>query len=229
MTDENDTSTPAKVEPAGAQESAGRLDRQVPLKKVLAVVGVLVVLGGTFYAGMAYENHRIVSGIEDAFSDFGDEDSDSQSASDDEEQEEPVPDPVELAVDQPFTTAASDEDGEAVGEITVTLIKVDVNSEGQDEDPKLTRTANLYFKVENSGDTSVSPSLPASNFEGEDGQVFSDTSAYCEDDELPYGDIEPGQFVEGCGAYYAPSGAGRLTFESDVEGAVPFFVSIKAS
>lgn len=57
-------------------------DRQVSLKKVVAVFAAVAVIGGTFYAGMAFENHRIRSGIEEAFSDFGDEDMGEESATD---------------------------------------------------------------------------------------------------------------------------------------------------
>src|SRR4051812_48615955 len=92
------------------------VNRSVSLKQVLIGAAVLVVLLGTFLAGMAYENHRIKSSFETVFGDFDDD-----NAFEDESEAEAAPDPVELVVDEPLKVRTSDG-----GELTVTLNKVEI-------------------------------------------------------------------------------------------------------
>lgn len=203
------------------------VNKQVSLKKVLAVVGVLVVLGGTFYAGMAYENHRIQKGFEEAFSGLG-EGPEDDSTGEDESTETTAPEAVELVKNKPLVVELADEDfdDESDGQVTVTLTDARTGeaSGSYEEQPDLTRNLTWYVKIENTGDTVVEPSLQG-HFESDDGEVFDFTGVMC-DDEIPSESIKPGQFLAGCGTSDIPSDAGRFVFDGDQ---TTFFIPVKAS
>lgn len=199
------------------------MNRTITLKTALIVVGGLVVLAGTFFAGMQYEDYRIAKGIEDAFS--GPDEPGSESGEDSQEGADSAPEPVELVKGKPLTVEMFDVDG-AAGELTITLQKTALgkSSESYEDQPGLTRNIEFTLKVENTGDSPLEPTLQG-HFESNDGQVYDFTGVFC-DNELPTAAIDPGQFVEGCGTSDIPDDAGRLIFDS-VE--TPFYIQIDAA
>lgn len=202
------------------------MDKQVSLKKVLAVVGALVVLGGTFYAGMLYENHRITSSIEDAFSDFGDGDTSTDGASDavDSDDEE-APEATEFKEGSTVKIETENYDGDA-GEMTVTLKKVAISKrepDGAEDYPDLTRFLQFDLKVENTGTSTVSDPSFQGHFESEDGKVYEFSGFICDNDDMPADELDPGKYVEGCNRAAIPEGAGKFVFDS-----APYFIPVAA-
>lgn len=205
------------------------MDKQVSLKNVIAVLAVLAVLGGTFWAGMAYENHRIQRGFEEAFSGLGEElEDEPPSTSEDQVSEAPAPEAVELTKNTPLVVDLADEDfdDKSDGQITVTLTDVRTAdaSGSYEEQPDLTRNLVWYVKIENTGDTVVEPSLQG-HFESESGEVFDFAGVFC-DDEIPSKAIKPGQFLSGCGTSDIPADAGRFVFDG---GETEFYIPVKAA
>jgi hypothetical protein len=195
------------------------VDKQVSLKKVLAVVGVLVVLGGTFYAGMAYENHRITSGIEDAFSDFGDDDTAMEGDTGDTTEadpEEEASEPTELKEGSTVKVETENYDGEP-SEMSVTLNKVAITGrepDGEEDYPDLTRFLQFDLKVENTGTSVVSDPSFQGHFESQDGKVYEFSGFICDSDDMPTDELDPGKYVEGCNRAAIPEGAGKFVFDS---------------
>lgn len=199
------------------------MDKQVSLKKVLAVVGALVVLGGTFYSGMLYENHRITSGIEDAFSGFGEDDSDAD-ATDSESKE--APEPTELKEGSTVKVETENYDGEP-GEMAVTLNKVAITErepDGEEDYPDLTRFLQYDIKVENTGTTVLSDPSFQGHFESEDGKVYEFSGFICDSNDMPTDELDAGKYVEGCNRAAIPEGAGKFVFDS-----APFYIPVTAS
>lgn len=202
------------------------MDKQVSLKKVLAVVGVVIVLGGTFYSGMLFENHRITKGFEEAFEGFGDEDSalDGDIEGSSEEAEE-VPEPTELTEGQTVTYSGENYDGQDE-ERSVTLVKVSLSVRELDEDsddPDLTRYLQFDLKVQNTGDSVVSDPSFQGHFESEDGKVYDFSGVTCDDNDMPTDELDPGKYVEGCNEAAIPEGAGKFVFDS-----APYYISVPA-
>lgn len=202
------------------------MDKQVSLKKVLAVVGVVVVLGGTFYSGMLFENHRITSSIEDAFEGFGGDDSsldgDTEDTADDAEE---APEPTELTEGQTVTYSGENYDGQEE-ERSVTLVKVSLSDRELDEDsddPDLTRYLQFDLKVQNTGDAVVSDPSFQGHFESEDGKVYDFSGFVCDDNDMPSDELDPGKYVEGCNQAAIPDGAGKFVFDS-----APYYISVPA-
>jgi hypothetical protein len=178
----------------------------VPLKWVVAALGALIVLALTFYAGMAYEDHRIKTGIEEAFSGLGDL-GDSSTGSDGGTTEGgDAPDPVELTENTPVEVQTYD------GTMTYTLLSSELKNKAA-ADETLTRNLSYRLKVENTGDAPASPTTN-SHFETDDGQVLDFAGVFCLDDSLPSDTIDPGQFVQGCDSSDLPDDGGRLIFDS---------------
>lgn len=202
------------------------MDKQVSLKKVLAVVGALVVLGGTFYAGMLYENHRITSGIEDAFSGFGEDDTASDGGTDGTDSgAEKTPKLTEFKVNSTVKVETENYDGEA-GEMSVTLKKVAVRERkpsGEDDYPELTRYLRFDLKVENTGSSVVSDPSFQGHFESEDGKVYEFSGFMCDSGDMPTDELDPGKYVEGCNEAAIPQGAGKFVFDS-----APFYIPVAA-
>lgn len=174
----------------------------MPIKWVVTGVGGLVVLALTFYAGMAYENHRIQGAFEDAFSGFDDLDT---GPGEDEGEGAEAAEPVELVENEPVTVATYD------GEMTVTLISAEVRPEAL-VDEVLTRNLKYVVRVENSGPTPLYPAL-SPHYETDSGEVLEFAGVFCDEDSLPSDEIDPGQFVEGCETSDIPDDAGRLVFD----------------
>lgn len=202
------------------------MDKQVSLKKVLAVVGVLVVLGGTFYTGMLYENHRITSSIEDAFSDFGDDDTSSDGDTDvTDSGDEKAPEATELEEGSTVKIETENYDGDA-GELSVTLNKVAITKrepDGAEDYPDLTRFLQFDLKVENTGTSEVSDPSIQGHFESEDGKVYEFSGFICDTDDMPTDALDPGKYVEGCNRAAIPEGAGKFVFDS-----APYFIPVAA-
>lgn len=197
------------------------MDRQVSLKKVLAVVGALVVLGGTFYAGMAFQNHRIASSFEEAFSDFGDEtenDTDTEDAP-----EEPDVQPVEVVQGDTVRSVLADDSG-ATMEITFEKIRVTDGANASEEED-LVRNLEWTVKVKNVGDVDFDADL-SGHFESADGQVYDFAGVMCETDDLGYETLEPGKFIQGCSSSDIPATAGQFIFDSFEE---PLFIVVDAA
>jgi hypothetical protein len=200
------------------------VDKQVSLKKVLAVLGTLVILGGTFYAGMLYEDHRIASGIEDAFGDLGEE---YTEVTDGEAEETPQPtEAEELKEGSTVKVETENYDGEP-GEMSVTLKKVAITGRepaGEDDYPDLTRFLRFDLKVENTGTTVLSDPSFQGHFESEDGKVYEFSGFICDSDDMPTDELQPGKYVEGCNQAAIPEGAGKFVFDS-----APFYIPVAAS
>lgn len=196
------------------------MDRQVSLKKVLAVVGVLVVLAGTFYAGMAYENHRIASSFEDAFSGLGDEFDEDVTT---EETEEPEVEPAEVNEGDSVTSVVADDSGTTM-EITFEKIGI-TDGANASEDEDLTRNLEWIVTIKNVGDVDFDADL-SGHFESEEGQVYDFAGVSCETGDLAYQTLKPGKFVKGCSSSDIPATAGRFIFDAYEE---PLFISVPAA
>lgn len=192
MSDPTPPSTPAST------------TKSVPMKWIAAAVGALVVLGGTFFAGMAYENNRIENELKEAFSGLGG-DSDESLFGEDEPAED-APEPVELTEGTPIEVQDS-----SGGTVTITLLSKKMNNEAS-ADEAMARNLEYMVKVENTGTTPVSVSL-GGNFETEAGQVLDFSGVMCAENDLPYDEIDPGQWVEGCSSSDLPTDAGKLVFD----------------
>ncbi|WP_311209483.1 MULTISPECIES: hypothetical protein [unclassified Aeromicrobium] len=198
------------------------MDRQVSLKKVLAVIGTLVVLGGTFYAGMAYQSHRIASSFEEAFSDFGDE-TDSATDADEADVEEPDVEPVEVAQGDTVTSVLADDSG-ATMEITFEKIRVTDGANASEEED-LVRNLEWTVKVKNIGDVDFDADL-SGHFESAAGQVYDFAGVMCETDDLGYETLETGKFIQGCSSSDIPATAGQFIFDAFEE---PLFIKVDAA
>lgn len=198
------------------------MDRQVSLKKVLAVVGVLALLGGTFYAGMAYQNHRIASSFEEAFSDFGDETEEGFDETD-TEAEEPEVEPVEVAQGDTVTSVLADDSG-ATMEITFEKIRVTDGANASEEED-LVRNLEWTVKVKNVGDVDFDADL-SGHFESAEGQVYDFAGVMCETDDLGYETLKPGKFIQGCSSSDIPATAGQFIFDAFEE---PLFIKVDAA
>jgi hypothetical protein len=197
------STTPPTLPPPPAREEAERTPgRSVPLKYVLIGLGALIVLSVTFYAGMAYENHRIKSAVEDAFSGFGTE---SEESSEGDEEAESTPEPVELVEGSPVETNTYE------GTVTVTLISTSASDEAA-ADEVLTRNLAYEVKIENTGSTPVTPSF-SGHYETDAGEVLEFAGVFCDEDSLPSDELDPGQFVQGCESSDLPDESGRLVFD----------------
>jgi hypothetical protein len=170
------------------------------------------VLALTFYAGMAYENHRIKVGIEEAFSGFGESDTSTEDdvfgeGEGDAVEGESAPEPVELVENSPVEVQVYD------GTMTVTLLSTTMRDEAAADDV-LTRNLAFNVKVENTGDAPLDPSMSGHHFETDAGRVLDFAGVFCNEDSLPSDTLDPGQFAQGCESTDLPDDAGRLVFES---------------
>ncbi|MCZ4499292.1 MAG: hypothetical protein JWQ74_1845 [Marmoricola sp.] len=190
--------------PSSPEQPTPPAGRSVPLKWVGIGVAGLVVLGAAFFAGTAYENHRIKSSIEDAFSGFGDDFADTSDSTDDDS-DAVVPDPVELTDGTPIEVTTDE------GSYTVTVLSRKLNDEPS-SDEALTRNLEYRVKVTNTGDKTLMPSLSA-HYETDEGQVLDGTGVTCDEPGVPFDDLDPGQFVQGCESSDLPDAAGRLVLD----------------
>lgn len=198
------------------------MDRQVSLKKVLAVVGAVVLLGGTFYAGMAYENHRISTGIEEAFSGF-DEEFEGDTSATEGGDEAPQVEPVEVAQGDTVTSVLADDSG-ATMEITFENIRVTDGANASEEED-LVRNLEWTVKVKNVGDVDFDADL-SGHFESAEGQVYDFAGVMCEADDLGYETLKPGKFIQGCSSSDIPATAGQFIFDAFEE---PLFINVDAA
>lgn len=195
--------------------------RQVRLKTVLIVGGVIIGVVLSFVAGVAFENNRIKSELEEAFSDI--DSSGDDFLSDDSDDSEEVPDPVELKVGETIET----DDPYGEGRLAITLTSVDYReaSESYDDQPSLARNMIYFAKVENVGDGTVSVNL-GGEFEGDSGQVYEFAGVFCQDGSELSGEIDPGQFIEGCSTSDLPAESGKFVFSDFDE---PFYIEVPAA
>ena len=207
MTDQHERPETARPSTPPAGPASTRSGPSVPLKWVVTAIGALIVLALTFYAGMAYEDHRIKKGIEEAFAGFGDLGTDtSGDGSGDEVEGGDAPEPVELTEGTPVEVTGYE------GTFTYTLLGTETKDEAAVDDT-LTRNLAYHLRIENTGDTEGSPST-STHYETDDGQVLEFAGVFCDEDSLPSDTIGPGQFVEGCDSSDIPDESGRLVFDS---------------